>query len=106
MPLHSFGSSYHGSAPCIPSDHQITGAHPASTKTIRCTRVSLMVPSITVQTYGLNLGLAMVGADLKGAPAPLPCRIKVVTEKDVDATSKVCMGSHHSVGLLFWHILA
>lgn len=41
------------------------------------------------QTYGLNLGLALVGADLKGAPAPLPVRIKVVTEKDGEAAAKV-----------------
>ncbi|GFR48804.1 hypothetical protein Agub_g10755 [Astrephomene gubernaculifera] len=34
------------------------------------------------KSYGLLLGLAPVGVDTKGAPALLPCRIKVQWEKD------------------------
>ncbi|GAX86278.1 hypothetical protein CEUSTIGMA_g13690.t1 [Chlamydomonas eustigma] len=39
------------------------------------------------KTYGLSLGLAPVGVDVKGAPAPIPCRVKLVWEKNADAVA-------------------
>lgn len=41
------------------------------------------------QSYGLLMGLAPVGVDTKGAPALLPCRIRLAWEKDAAAARAV-----------------
>lgn len=52
-------------------------------------REETVVPRRPEQEYGLNAGLAPIGADLKGAPALLPCRIKVSWEQDLQVAAKV-----------------
>jgi hypothetical protein len=47
------------------------------------------VPRKDETTYGLKVGLAPVGVDVKGAPAPLPCRVKVVWDKKADNVAMV-----------------
>ena len=55
-------------------------------------REEATVPRKDERAYGLICGLAPIGVDIKGAPAPLPCRIKVSWEKDSSIIAKVKSG--------------
>lgn len=63
------------------------GAKPISVQFPK--RDEAVIPRKEEQSYGLNMGLALVGSDLKGAPAPVPVRIRVSFEKDADACARV-----------------
>jgi hypothetical protein len=52
-------------------------------------REEVTVPRKDENSYGLSLGLAPVGVDVKGAPAPIPCRVKLVWEKNIDTVAMV-----------------